>query len=915
MIRSHRIVTLFLFISTFSYAFASDFVHVRTYPTHSRMTFRIDDSVSTELKNTKTGFELHLRGSNLADLGAASGEGERWKAGYRKLNDMRLDSIEVSEIQGEIVIQGRWKFPTGPLALANAKMELFDYRDKFPPQYIIDFWVKEGPTIRQQEMKQKQEAYLMERKKVSEFTEKNQARRLASIKEEEAFQSSMRVCETPMSTENDIFLKFSTIHQKVDFSRWISITTPDAKFSYYRTGKKTRDAKYVRLALDLYKRGNWGLVVRTLDFLDKEYPRSDYQTEMKFLRANAYLRMGMEQQAITILKKIIGEYNKGEKGSSVALYAAMFLAGRFLDSHLTLAAMENFLWLIQTYPDYGDVWIFHLGLAECLYALKQTERASKEYQWVKDNAPNEKARAEGAFRAGDLYMARYQYEAAIATYASALRDFKNEAALFPDFFLNRGEALYQVGQIEIAKQVFRESVELYAGHPGGWRATLRLGEIVANGTLDPEKIKESRDWFYETINRYPASPGATLARLRLLPCGDHGGMDMFASEQFFTNIAAKFDGGGEVIMTNYEDFRALAHIRALVTLGPEEEIGKVAFKDLQRVKDPLARKKIILVATESVQRKIIRLIADGKHYEALSFYTAMSPLISKDTESERLDYLLALSQSASNLGLGTFGEKLSKIYQEKLLRLKQRPNRAIAQALKSDGLDVEIKRAEEEFSAAKAAWISDSKSQASLEFVKEKLKNVKEESKFFYEKEIILGLIEEKQGNLKASLAHVANAHLQKSSARVTAWLAYLTLKADDSKDALKIFKEVENQILESKDHKIPDEPIESNLGIPPVPPLTVVIISEGEILETMKKWGEASAKYSQAIDIGLGGNQLAFQYARSLIKTGDVAGREKAMAVLEKLSVSEAKDEKEKFWKRMAQATLAGERNKEIVN
>jgi hypothetical protein len=149
----------------------------------------------------------------------------------------------------------------------------------------------------------------------------------------------------------------------------------------------------------------------------------------------------------------------------------------------------------------------------------------------------------------------------------------------------------------------------------------------------------------------------------------------------------------------------------------------------------------------------------------------------------------------------------------------------------------------------------------------------------------------------------------------VTAWLAFLTQKAEDATDSLKIFKEVEDRILEFKNHEVPDEPLESNLGVPPVPPLTLVFIAEGEILEAMKKWGEAAAKYSQAISIGLGGDQLVFQYARSLIKMGDSAGREKAMAVLEKLSTNEAKNEKEKFWKRMAQATLEGERNKEIVN
>ena len=117
-----------------------------------------------------------------------------------------------------------------------------------------------------------------------------------------------------MSLENNIFLRLNAIHEKVDFSRWISATTPDAHFDYYRTMKKTRDAKYVRLALDLYKRGSWGLVVRTLDFLDKEYPHSAYFKEMRFLRANTYLRLGLDRQATDILNKIVTDFKKEEKG-------------------------------------------------------------------------------------------------------------------------------------------------------------------------------------------------------------------------------------------------------------------------------------------------------------------------------------------------------------------------------------------------------------------------------------------------------------------------------------------------------------------------------------------------------------------------------------------------------------------------
>jgi predicted Zn-dependent protease len=93
------------------------------------------------------------------------------------------------------------------------------------------------------------------------------------------------------------------------------------------------------------------------------------------------------------------------------------------------------------------------------------------------------------------------------------------------------------------------------------------------------------------------------------------------------------------------------------------------------------------------------------------------------------------------------------------------------------------------------------------------------------------------------------------------------------------------------------------------------VTIQEAEILEKMDKWPEASEKYSEAISNGIGGNQFVFQYARSLIKIGEPKEKEKALDVLEKLSTSEAKNEKEEFWKRMAQAALSAEKGNPVVN
>ena len=79
----------------------------------------------------------------------------------------------------------------------------------------------------------------------------------------------------------------------------------------------------------------------------------------------------------------------------------------------------------------------------------------------------------------------------------------------------------------------------------------------------PHPQAASRVQYYNTINQFPFSPGATLARLRLLPCGDHGGLTYEAAEKFFSEDLAKYTGSGEVDMVPFKGLAALTRFRTL----------------------------------------------------------------------------------------------------------------------------------------------------------------------------------------------------------------------------------------------------------------------------------------------------------------------------------------------------------------
>ena len=344
-------------------------VRVETLKTHSRMVFRINDTVGAEWKPSATGFELTLKGVGLSDLGAPLGEEEQWASHFSHLRDPRIVSLSFAEVAGGVRISGKWKFPSGIAALFSPKMETFDFRDKTSSSFIVDLWLKGGPTVTEVTSARKQADKRVALHKIEKEAKDRVARKLASEKARVEAEDVGRFCRLPLTESTDVILPFFPMHEMVNFSRWISLTTPDHRFYYFEPKTAEKDAQYVRLALDLYRQGKFALVLRTLDFLDSEYPKSSYRTEMRFLRANSLLKLTMSREAEELLVQIMNE----EQDSAVALQSAMYIAAKRATQSSHLASLEPFLWLTSHHPEHRLSWLFHLGAAEAFYGMKQTE--------------------------------------------------------------------------------------------------------------------------------------------------------------------------------------------------------------------------------------------------------------------------------------------------------------------------------------------------------------------------------------------------------------------------------------------------------------------------------------------------------------------------------------------------------------
>ncbi len=849
----------FVFCLFFSPNAKSALLEFHHFKTHSRLTAYIDPSTDVELKDKKNGFELLIKGASRSDLSAA--ELEKFK------NDNgRLSTLDLKENSQGVKITGTWKFPDGKEELAFAKMEHFEYRDKNPSRYVLDFWIKKGPTLLQSKAVANKKRKLDLQNKYTNLAKTRAIARASHQKVQEELEEIVNYCSQNLDEKNEVFLPFYPIHEPVQFKKWFGINRPDQDYVYSDIQGETQEIKYVRLSLSLYKKGNPALTIKVIEFLEKEFPLSPYFGEILFLKANALLKLNLKVQAREVMQQILIE----KKDARATLQTAIFMAAESYERGAYLLALENFLWLIENNPEHPLGWVFHLAAAESLYQLKQTDRAAKEYQWVLLNAKDKKVGAEAALRLGDLYLLRLEHDRALASYYQGIKNFAEEAQSFPSVHINRAESLYWLKQFDRAEEAFKKFLEDYSGHPAGWRATYRLGEIYARKNESRSRA-ESRKWFYETINRYPLSPGATLARMQLIPCVDHGGLDFEGVKTFFESDVKKFTGQSETDLKNFQDFKALAKVRAFVAFRHYSESVDAAIDEMEALKATSPVKPKIEKILQSVFRKtILSYLEEGGKFKALSFYQTKiltHPKIKEVIQGAHSDYLMKLSQAASDLGLGMVASELVKI----------------PVPVKTESLDDTLIISEKKFSEAKALWVEQGFTAENK--IREILSQIVSESSYSQESEILLSILDEQKGLYQSSLEHAVRSQLLSSNKdTLNYWMARLHFKLGDLKSALFLMKKSSSENSSNLDY------LKTNLS----PSEDEKAFFETELLCGLKNWPECVDHYSKLIARGHGENRVLYEYSKALIQNGN---RTLASKKLEELANSKDED----VWKKLA--------------
>ena len=870
---------------------------IQHHSSFSRLNIALDESFKPIIRNHSKGFEVRIPSANLLDLGIPMGGEKEFNQQMKDLRDSRLAELTVSEKDSELVIRGKYAFPSGKEAFAKPEMELFDFYRKEDGKFVIDFWYKKGLTaIEALKQKRKFDLKKIEDKK-SEILKKEDERKAQKEKRVEESKTALRFCETPLSRDNSLWVRYRAEHPVLNFNSYFPEFIPDHGFKYKEPAGKSEEDQMVRLAVKLSRENKHALVVKTVEFLKKGYPTSAFMREMEFLKASSYYRLEMHEQG----KILIQELAKIENKSDVGVQANAFLAAQSFRNQEWLAANDIFLKIRKNHPDHPLTWLFRYGIAESLYQIRQYDQARPEFEWLAKNAPNLKIKNEAGYKLGDLYFNRNQFAQAINAYESVLQRGQDGLAGYPHVYMNLGESYFQLEEFVKAEGSFKKYLEIARAQPTAWKASLRVAEIRSM-----KSPKESEKNYTETVNQYPMTPGAAIARLRMLPCGSHGGFDLLSAIRYVnSDEVKKIEDPAAFYSTSLSELVGLTEVRTLLSFNEDEKAIEKGLAHLRENPSMEARKLIERGIVGGVKRLLGKKLDDQDYYGAIAFYEKHGEYLPAPTFDPNCDEMrLKIARFAADKKLATLALRIIEPFRSSdEVGLKIAANE-IQKNLQLESTDEMESRAIVE---AKSMWNGEkfnAKDEKESEEFLSKLDSIRDQSRFAPERDLLKSLFYRLKGNddraflVGRKLASGMNGFSQYTKAQSWSYIAELGAKAKDHAFSASAFHQARLLVGKLTEK---DQPSFEYRHFPNAPTKARLYASEGEQLEYQEKWKEAVALYNEAIENKLGGNHVLYAHARAILKDGGRDSRLIASRSLEKIKQSQDDD----VWKTLAQKAL----------
>lgn len=325
--------------------------------------------------------------------------------------------------------------------------------------------------------------------------------------------------EAIIASKQNIYLKFPML--KMPVSKFDGLLSNKPDYEIKDNGEK--ENKEARLLVNLYQK-NWDekrkdrrfLFLKTYNYFISQYPKSEYDEIVRNMAAEIYLDLWKTSGDKTYYEKARDMYEllvKKYPDSAVTDRNRLLLAYGDLERKDGALTLQRFQEYIDNNPNKEELDQANKALAEGFLILNKYDDALKVYQNMEATAKFKDVAAEASFRQGDVYFSQRKYLDAIKSYQQSIKKYPGQEKMFPNGFFNMAEAQFWTGDYKEALKNYIEYMKAFpSGNYGGF-AMARVGELLEILGADSSRVMGA---YLECVFRYQDSPGAQVARMRML---------------------------------------------------------------------------------------------------------------------------------------------------------------------------------------------------------------------------------------------------------------------------------------------------------------------------------------------------------------------------------------------------------------
>jgi tetratricopeptide (TPR) repeat protein len=469
--------------------------------------------------------------------------------------------------------------------------------------------------------------------------------------------------ESLLSAENRYYLDFPMLKESNGDLDKIRANQP----VYQISSTDTEENKQARLLLTLFENKRYNVFIKTVGWFYEKFPKSQYDEIIKFMWADTHYALWNQDHdlkdfdlAMLRYRQAIESYPKSpllERTMMLMSFASMD-RGDYLG---TLRLLQKHL---NNRPNSPNRDIARLAMAENYSALSQFDDAARTYEEIQAQASSPKYQVTAAFLRGDAEYKRKNFAKAVELYRAAIQ--KNPAAAkgFPNAYYNQAAALFRQGQARESLNIYLDFLKLFPTHSYAPYAMTRVGEILDRLGADKSKVMGA---YLETYFRYGDSPGAAVARMRMLSSRMSSMKDkelLKATEDI--NKMAAISG-----LAMADQFATVLIAEGLASRKEFEKSIALLTKFYQM--NPTTADKALLNRriVNDITAEIKDLGDSGKYLEALRIHEKYSDNWLKDTD--RIDTKYNLAKDFDQVGAPAEAYKIYRQTLNSIIALKGTP--------------------------------------------------------------------------------------------------------------------------------------------------------------------------------------------------------------------------------------------------